>query len=295
MNISYDYYKIFYYVAKCGSFTLAAKALINNQPNVTRAIKALERELGCTLFIRTNKGASLTPEGEKLYAHISAAFSHIEAGEAEISLSKAMESGIVSIAVSEVALHGLLLPVLEKYRLAYPKVRIKISNVSTPLAIAELKSGSADFALVTAPTGIKSDMKSVNIKSYSSIAVCGQTFSHLKNKKLQLSDISKYPIISLDTKTTTYKLYSNWFSDNGLVFSPDIEVATTDQLLPMVKHNLGIGFVPEMFLEQDSEKEKFIRLKLNCNIPGGSICLVTKNDRTLSIAAKKLTNMLLSI
>ena len=63
MNISYDYYRIFYYVAKCGSFTGAANALLNNQPNITRAIKTLEYELGCTLFIRSNKGVTLTPEG----------------------------------------------------------------------------------------------------------------------------------------------------------------------------------------------------------------------------------------
>ena len=74
MNISYDYYRIFYYVAKCGSFTQAANALLGNQPNITRAIKSLEYELGCTLFIRSNKGVALTPEGEKLYQHIEVAF-----------------------------------------------------------------------------------------------------------------------------------------------------------------------------------------------------------------------------
>jgi len=46
MYISYDYYKIFYYVAKCGSFTRAADILLSNQPNLTRAVKNLEQELG---------------------------------------------------------------------------------------------------------------------------------------------------------------------------------------------------------------------------------------------------------
>ena len=77
MNISYDYYRVFYYVAKYRSFTAAARVLINNQPNVTRMMKRLEEELGCTLFIRQRRGVLLTPEGEKLYAHISVAFEHI--------------------------------------------------------------------------------------------------------------------------------------------------------------------------------------------------------------------------
>jgi len=85
MYISYDYYKIFYYVAKCGSFTRAADILLSNQPNLTRAVKNLEQELGCTLLERSNKGVKLTDAGERLFAHISVAVEHIQAAEAEVA------------------------------------------------------------------------------------------------------------------------------------------------------------------------------------------------------------------
>ena len=73
MYISFDYYRAFYYVAKYGSISQAAEALMNNQPNVSRTIKNLESELNCTLFVRSRKGVELTPEGEMLYAHVAAA------------------------------------------------------------------------------------------------------------------------------------------------------------------------------------------------------------------------------
>ena len=81
MNINYDYYRIFYFVAKYGNISQAAKLLLNNQPNLTRTIKNLESELGCPLFSRTNRGMRLTPEGQKLYEHIKVAIEHIEAGD----------------------------------------------------------------------------------------------------------------------------------------------------------------------------------------------------------------------
>ena len=56
MSVTYDYYRIFYYVAKYHSFTRAAKILINSQPNITRAMNNLEQELGCRLFLRSNRG-----------------------------------------------------------------------------------------------------------------------------------------------------------------------------------------------------------------------------------------------
>ena len=62
--ISYDYYRIFYYVAQYKSFTKAAQMLDNNQPNITRCMNNLESEIGCKLFIRSNRGISLTPEGQ---------------------------------------------------------------------------------------------------------------------------------------------------------------------------------------------------------------------------------------
>ena len=102
MNISYDYYRVFYYVAKYKSFTGAAAALYNNQPNVTRMMKKLEQEMGCTLFVRQRHGVTLTPEGEKLYAHIAIAFEHILCGEQEITRDRSLQSGIVTIAASEI-------------------------------------------------------------------------------------------------------------------------------------------------------------------------------------------------
>ena len=81
MNISYEAYRVFYYTAKARSFTQAANALGNSQPNITRIIKNLERELGCTLFLRNNRHVELTAEGETLYRHVSAAFEQLQAGE----------------------------------------------------------------------------------------------------------------------------------------------------------------------------------------------------------------------
>ena len=65
MDVNFEYYKIFYYVAKYHNFTKAAQALNNSQPNITRAMNCLEQQLNTTLFIRTNRGVQLTPEGER--------------------------------------------------------------------------------------------------------------------------------------------------------------------------------------------------------------------------------------
>lgn len=128
MIVSYDAYRVFYTVARFGSFTKAASVLLASQPNLTRTIRNLESALGCTLFVRSNRGVSLTPEGEKLFARVSVACEQIQAGEEELASDRSLQSGVVSIGASETALHGFLLPVLGAFHRAYPGIRLRISN-----------------------------------------------------------------------------------------------------------------------------------------------------------------------
>ena len=172
MDISYDYYRIFYYVASCGSVSQAAVQLRNNQPNLTRAIKNLEGELGCTLFLRTNRGMRLTPEGERLFAHIRVAFQQIERGEAELQELRELRRGSVTISASEIALRGILQPVLRKFCRLHPNVSLKISNHTTPQAVEALKNGLADLAVVTTPLTPEDGLRFRRLRSVRERAVC---------------------------------------------------------------------------------------------------------------------------
>ena len=292
MNISYDYYRIFYYVAKYGSFTQAANMLLNNQPNITRAMKALESELGCTLFVRTNKGVTLTPEGEALYAHISLAFEHIQTGEEEISANKGLQKGIVSIGATEISLRCFLLPILNDYRNKYPGIRIKISNLSSPQALSALKTGLVDFAVVTIPIERDSALREVKVKEFREVAICGEVLqSKFGTAAFTLKELSQQPIISLEKGCSTHIFYTDLFAKHGMNFHPDIEAATADQIIPIVKHNLGIGFVPEQFLYD--EPNGIYRLNLKDRIPTREICVVTRKGHSPSLAARELGKMML--
>ncbi len=53
----------------CGSLTKAAALLYTSQPNVSKTISSLEKELGTPLFRRSAKGLSLTPYGRQVYQY----------------------------------------------------------------------------------------------------------------------------------------------------------------------------------------------------------------------------------
>lgn len=290
MYISYDYYRVFYYVAKFGNASLAAKELLNNQPNVTRTIKKLESELGCPLFSRSKRGMKLTPEGEKLYEHIRIAIEHIDAGEAELTESRSLQNGSVYIAASEVAMRCALLPVLKKFRIIYPGVHIRISNHSTPQAIDALKDGVADIAVVTTPTVHSSSLVETVVKPITEVAVCSPYFRELTDRQVTLAELTSFPLISLGKDTKSFEFFSALFTTHGLSYKPDIEAFTADQILPMVEADLGIGFLPEDFLR---EGDGICRIDLKEEIPRRDVVIIKRKEQPLSIAAKELGHMIL--
>lgn len=294
MKMNLEYLRIFFCAAQCGSLTRAAQQLMSSQPNVTRALNRLEDQLECRLFVRGHHGVKLTPEGETLFAHVRIAFEHIESAERELDLRKELQSGTVSVGATEVALRCFLLPILRQFRERYPNIHIRVQNHSTPQAVSSLCDGFSDLAIVTTPVELPNDCTSTSVMRIQETAVCGAGFSHLLNREVTLSEINQCPVICLNKQTKTYALYRLWFQQHGLTLSPSIEAATADQILPLVRSGLGIGFVPESFLQDESECTGIDRISLKEPVPTRFISLVKHKNRSLSIAAAALERTILA-
>ncbi|MCB5711338.1 LysR family transcriptional regulator [Lactonifactor longoviformis] len=295
MNISYEYYRIFYYVAKYKSFTKAANILMNNQPNVTRSIHNLEHQLGCRLFIRSSRGVTLTPEGEQLYPRVAAAVTQLLAGEEELLKSKSLHSGLVTIGASEIALHGLLLKKLREFHSRHPGIRIRISNHTTPQAIAALQSGLVDFSVVTTPTGVSKPLEETPLKAFQEILTGGPGYAYLAAQTWHLRDLKEHSFICMDAKSKTYEFYNQYFIEEHLPLEPDMEAATTDQVLLMIKNDLGIGFLPRDLADEALAHKEIFRIPLYREPPARHICLIQDRERPLSIAAIAMKEILLSM
>ena len=296
MSVSYEYYKIFYYVGKYKSFSKAAKTLNNSQPNITRTMNNLEIELGCKLFIRSNKGVALTSEGEKLFLHVQAAHEQLQMGEAEINFSKNLHNERISIGfsigITEILLHDKILPVLHDYHRLYPKTHIQIVNNSTPSLISAVSDGLIDMAVVTAFSNSNLNLHETILNSFQDILIAGPSFSHLKGQNLTLADLVQYPMINLWQGTETFEFYKNIFTLYGLPFEPEIETATTDQVLSFVSNNMGIGFISSEYAKSSLQKGEVFQINLTENIPMRNISLIHDIGRPVNLAADILEDMI---
>lgn len=294
MSVSYDHYRVFCAVASSGSITTAARGLFLSQPTVSRTIQSLEAELGCPLLLRSKSGVSLTPEGELLYSHAARALAHLQKAEEELKNRRTLAEGSVRIGASEMTLRNYLIPFLEAFRRRYPGIRLKIATCTTLSALSALKDGLIDFAIVISPIEEEGFLIQP-LASFQDIVIAGERYFALKGQKLTLAQLVALPdcaLICTDSATTSRSYLERFFAEHGVPLNPDIELAATDLITPMVARNLGIGIVPEQFARQELKEGKVIQLNLAQQLPPRQICLVQNPALTPSLAGKAFLEMM---
>lgn len=291
MNITLDYYRIFYYVGKLGQITLAAKELSLTQPAVSQAIRQLEAQLDTRLFLRTPKGVVLTVEGALLHDHVSRGYETILLGEKRLLQLRNLETGAIHIGASDMTLRFYLLPFLEQFHEQYPQIKISVTNAPTPEILHYLEDGEIDFGIVSTPIPSERQISVYPVKEFSDQFICGSRFSHLKNKPLTYEELTKYPLIFLEKNTSTRRGMDEWMAKSNVILQPEFELATSDMIVQFAIRNLGIGCVMEGFAQEYIEDEQLFALSFQQPLPTRQFCIVTDELHPLSTAATVLLKL----
>lgn len=287
MNVSFEYYKVFYHVARLGGITLAARALFLSQPAVSKSVRQLERLLGCELFFRTHTGMELTPEGEALYQHIAQACEQIAIGEKKIQAMLDLDGGSINIGSSDMIMHAFLLPYLERFHTTYPKIRITTVTLSTHETLAALRAQKIDVGVVFSPVAKSEDVALRQVCTIQDMFIAGKPFRHLQASVLSLADIVALPIVCPSKDTSTRQYLDAFFHARGLVLEPEFELATTVLIVPFVERGLGVGITVRRFAEPSLRDGTIFEVRTEEPLPQRSISVATRKKGQLSHAARE--------
>jgi DNA-binding transcriptional LysR family regulator len=113
-------------VASSGSFAAAAKLQGVSAVAVSKNVATLERQLAVRLFQRTTRKLSLTPEGSQFYRQCLGPLRELEAAQAVIEKSSKALSGLVRVTCAAPFATGYLLPIVQQFHAAHPRVQIEL-------------------------------------------------------------------------------------------------------------------------------------------------------------------------
>ncbi|QZY55708.1 LysR family transcriptional regulator [Crassaminicella profunda] len=293
MNINFELYKVFYYVAKYLSFSKAAHKLYISQSAVSQSIKLLEEKLNTKLFIRHTKQVKLTSEGKLLFKHIEQAFNFIKSGERSIGEIHSLEKGEVKIGASDTICKYYLLPYFKKFHEMYPEIKIHVTNRPSPVCAELFKKGSVDISVINLPfQKTYKDLSYTEIKKAQDVFIVGEKFKFLQEKKLPLKELENYPFLSLQKNSTTRDFFEDFMKKHHVNISPEFELGSIDLLIELTKIGLGVSFVMMDTIKEALDKKEIFILNIKEKTPKRSIGVLTHKKIPLSIAAQKFINLL---
>ena len=295
-NINLEYYKVFYTVCQCGGITAAAEHLCISQPAVSQAVRQLEASLGCRLFSRTPRGVKLTKEGDVLFSYVKRGIETLYDGEEMLARIQDLDTGEIRIGASDMTLQFYLLPYLEQFHEQYPKVKIVVSNGPTPETLELLHEGRIDFGIISTPFDSRPEITSIPVRTARNIFIAGPKYrSTLGGRKLHYQELTSYPCIFLEQKTSTRLFMDRFLEERQIRLEPEFELATSDMIVQFTKRNLGIGCLVADFAEEALENGEVFRLEFEEEMPSRQFCLVASSKACMSPAAARLYKNLSSI
>ena len=291
MDVNYELYKVFYFVAKTLSFSEASKQLYISQSAVSQSVKTLERKLEQHLFIRSTKKVQLTPEGEVLFKHVEPAINLIMRGENNLTEAHTLNGGQIRIGASDTICRYFLVPFLKTFHKNYPKIKIKVINQTSLECVSLLENGTVDFIITNSPNSrITEDLTTFKVKPFKDVFIANNDYNQLKEKVLSLKDLKDFPLLMLDQKSTTSDYLNNIFKQQGLELNPEIQLSSNDLLIDLAKIGLGIAFIPDYCLPK--HLDNLFVIKLEHEIPPRDLIIAFSQQIPLSAAAKEFIKLI---
>jgi LysR family transcriptional regulator, nitrogen assimilation regulatory protein len=249
--------RCFLRIAELGSFGRAAQVLNLTQPTLSRRIASLEHELHAQLFVRHQRGVSLTPAGVALGQRAQNLVRQLEELHDEVKLMDEEPSGTVAVGLPPSLLNVVNGPLVESYRKKFPRVTLDAYEGINNFLEEKLVNGELDVAIMLAT---RSRLRNASTKILAAEEmVLAKTGDAISQKAwITVDDIASLPLI-------LYKLpnHIRWrvdvaFQQRGLTPNIVVEVNTISMLLEFARRGVGAVIVPRSAVAQDVEEKTLV-------------------------------------
>lgn len=244
-EIELRHLRYFLAVAETLHFSKAAERLGIAQPPLSHQIRRLEQLIGHRLFDRTTRGVRLTLAGQLLADRARSTMEKIQDDLEQVRRLGRGEEGTLTVGFSGSVMFTELPAAIESYRRRYPKVELRLREMTTNQQIPALLDGTLDLAFLRDgdPTeGIA--MTTVLREPY--VAVLPETHPLARKRRLQVRDLRKEPFIFFARRMGPLAFDRTMACCERAGFRPNIvqDAPQWPTLVRLVAAGLGVSLAP---------------------------------------------------
>ena len=227
-------------IAEHGSFAAAARALHLSQSAISTHMKALEAELGTTLFDRTKRPPTLNEAGAQVVLRARELIAGYEALQGELAGNDPVEGRLKLGAVGS-TLTGLMPAVLTAMRSQHPNVHVEIVSGFSQDLLQQVTSRTLDAAIVS---DYESDLRDVAWRPFlrEQLVMIAPPSARARNAR-RLAEA--YPFIRYSPSAPVGRLIDRALAQAGLDVREAMRLDWLEAIEAMVSQGHGIAVVPE--------------------------------------------------
>jgi DNA-binding transcriptional LysR family regulator len=263
-------------VAEERHFTRAADLLQISQSGLSASIRALEIELGTSLFIRSTRRVELTAAGQALLADSIRTLASAAAAQNAVAAVRGLVRGRLTVG-AEPCLGSVNVPAeLGRFRSANQGVEIRIRYEGSIELIESVASGRMDVAFVVATGDVPPGVQLRPLSTQKLVVLCHVDHAFAKRKQVDIESLTRESLVGFQSGWAAHVLARRAFAAAGFDYRADMEVNDVHPLLDLVEYNLGVAIVPQNFAMK--RPESLVAVPLPRDMPDWTVAVAMADE-----------------
>lgn len=248
MAASLKQIEAFYWAARLGGFSEAARHLNLAQSTVSKRIIELEAVIGDSLFDRTNQILRLTRSGEASLA-LAAEMLALESRFREAAGGSATFTGTFRFGVTELVALTWLPKLIVAMKQAYPNI-VPIPEVAASVDLfGKLERSELDLVIGLDPPQ-SAELTHTALDSVQLEWVSAPGFGP-EGDVVALADMARYPILTQTHGSGLQRLVVDWAAANGLRVRQSVQSNSLNVLAALAAAGMGVTFLTASYFERE--------------------------------------------
>lgn len=239
-------------IASCGNLAKAAEQLHVTQSALSHQLKSLEHHFDVSLFMRHTRPIRLTPAGNKLVLLADQVLPRMADVEDELSRLASGEAGRLFIAIECHACYDWLMPVLERFKKAWPLVDIDIRLGLSFDSITALREGELDLVISSDPVEA-GDLEFRPLFNYEGRLVMAEDHPLAQKNWISPEDLKTEQLITYPVSRDRLDVFKHFLSPAGVEPKSIRQSELTAVILLLVASGRGLSALPDWVLHYSQQ------------------------------------------
>ncbi len=283
--------RIFYTVARLGSFSRAAEELRISQPSVSIQVADLERALGVDLFEQLGKRIYLTDAGHVLEDYARRILSLIEEANAALAETTGEFKGRLSIGASTTPGTYVLPRVIGAFQERYPKVTVALDIAHTRRIQERVLRNEVDVGVVGWDVS-SSNLEVLPLLEDELVLVVPPGHALAQAESIPAKVLRDQRVIMRERGSGTREAAEKTLREAGVVFTPAMELGSNEAIKEAVASGLGVAILSRLAVAAEAAARRLVIVPLNDVTIRRSFRIVYHRDKRIGKVLRTFLDML---